>query len=392
MKAKSIKGTSVEEIKTAIQQSMADARLPDGQGFKPTLAFVFCSLKQDPDAICAILENEHIAIFGASSSGEFIDGYQGEGSVVILLLDIKPEHFTILFEEIGSRNVRDVARQMGEDALRIFKKPAFILTANGDVETDEPINGEMIVRGIEAAVGPDVSISGGTAGNDMQLTGTRIFMQGRSSNRGVMALVLDEEKIEMHGLAISGWQPVGTTKTVTKSEGGWIYSIDGKPALEIFLNYMGKPALEGNAENKNFYQLGSTYPLQIQKESGNPAMCAPAMFNKEEGSLLCEFNLPVGTKFRFSLPPDFDIIEEVLAQSAEVKSANHASADALLIFSCLGRLMNLGPLANEELEGLKNIWGVPMAGFYCYGEFGRTKNDRQDFHSTTISWAVLKEK
>src|SRR5688572_5654944 len=340
MKAIAIKGASTEEIKSALEQSMSD-------GFKPTLAFVFCSLQQDTDAICAIFERENISVFGTSTSGEFIDGYQGEGSAAILLVDMNPKHFAILFEEIGTRDVKEVARKIGEDALQIFKKPAFILTANGDVETDEPINGEMIVRGIEYAVGPHVSISGGTAGNDMKLSGTKIFMQGRSSNRGIMALVLDEDKVEMHGLAVSGWKPVGTIKTVTKSEGGWIYTIDDKPALEVFLNYMGKPKLEGGNEDKNFYNLGSTYPLQIQRESGNPAMCAPAMFNKEKGSLLCEYNLPVGTKFKFSLPPDFDIIEEVLAQSKEVKERHHANADALLIFSCLGRLMNLGQLAKE---------------------------------------------
>jgi len=39
MKAKSIKGKSPEEIQSAIQQSMAD-------GFKPTLAIVFLSIKQ----------------------------------------------------------------------------------------------------------------------------------------------------------------------------------------------------------------------------------------------------------------------------------------------------------------------------------------------------------
>ena len=56
MQAKSIKGISPEEIKTALQQSMAD-NLPPGQaGFKPTLAIVFLSVKQDRDAICKILE------------------------------------------------------------------------------------------------------------------------------------------------------------------------------------------------------------------------------------------------------------------------------------------------------------------------------------------------
>jgi hypothetical protein len=124
MKAKSFKGVSAEQIKNELHQCMVD-------GFKPTLAFVFCSSKQDHNAISAILENEQIAIFGSTTAGEFIDNYEGQGSAAILLLDINPEYFTILFEEIGERNVRDVARQLGEKALKIYNKPAFILAANG---------------------------------------------------------------------------------------------------------------------------------------------------------------------------------------------------------------------------------------------------------------------
>ena len=66
MKAKSIKGKSAEEIKSALADSMAD-------GFKPTLAIAFISLQQDRDAICALLDNEGIAIFGSSTKGEFSD-------------------------------------------------------------------------------------------------------------------------------------------------------------------------------------------------------------------------------------------------------------------------------------------------------------------------------
>ena len=49
MKAKSIKGKSPGEIEAALQESMAE-------GFKPTLAIVFLSIKQDRNAICKILE------------------------------------------------------------------------------------------------------------------------------------------------------------------------------------------------------------------------------------------------------------------------------------------------------------------------------------------------
>ena len=45
MKAKSIRGGSAEEIDSALQQSMAD-------GFRPTLAIVFISIKQDRKAVC----------------------------------------------------------------------------------------------------------------------------------------------------------------------------------------------------------------------------------------------------------------------------------------------------------------------------------------------------
>ncbi len=43
-----------------------------------------------------ILHNEGIDILGATSCGEFINGYQDEGSTVILLLNLHPESYTIL--------------------------------------------------------------------------------------------------------------------------------------------------------------------------------------------------------------------------------------------------------------------------------------------------------
>lgn len=51
MRAKSIKGKSSEEIQSALQQSMTD-------GFKPTLAIAFISVKQDRKAICKLLDEK----------------------------------------------------------------------------------------------------------------------------------------------------------------------------------------------------------------------------------------------------------------------------------------------------------------------------------------------
>jgi len=64
MKAKSIKGKTPTEIQSELMESVDD-------GFQPTLAIVFTSIKQDIQSICDILDKKDISIFGATSSGEF---------------------------------------------------------------------------------------------------------------------------------------------------------------------------------------------------------------------------------------------------------------------------------------------------------------------------------
>jgi hypothetical protein len=108
MKAKSIKGKSPEEIKTALAESLNDA-------FKPTLAIVFSSFKQDIDAVCKILDNEGIQIFGATSSGEFISSEIEEGSIAFMLLEINPSYFKLMFLEAGEHSAFEIAKQLGEE-------------------------------------------------------------------------------------------------------------------------------------------------------------------------------------------------------------------------------------------------------------------------------------
>src|SRR5687768_2172597 len=153
MKAKSIKGKSSDQIQSALKESMAD-------GFRPTLALLFISIKQDRKAICEILHKEGIEFLGATSSGEFIDGYQDEGSAVVLLLDLNPDSYTILFEAVNGRDLNEVAAQIAQDALHKFKRPALILCSTSLSVKGEMLNGEVLVRSIENVVGPQVNIFG----------------------------------------------------------------------------------------------------------------------------------------------------------------------------------------------------------------------------------------
>lgn len=385
MKTKSIIGTTPEEIKTALHKSLTE-------DFKPTLAIAFISIKQDRKAICDLLLKENIEVLGATSCGEFINGHQSEGGAAILLMDMHPGHFIILFEDVVGRSVQEASRELARKALEKFKKPAFILCTTGLSKQAEMLDGEMVVRSIEDIVGPQVNMFGGMAGDDWSFTGTYIFTNEKETDTGIAALVLDEDHIMVRGMAISGWKPLGISRIVTRSEGNTIFTIDDQPALDMYLKYLGETYDDGKGKYEFFEDVAVHYPFLVERESGTSMMVAPMSVDKSQKSLICEAAVKQGAKLRFTMPPDFDFVDEILEKANELKSSTQADAEALLIFSCAGRVNALGPLANHENEGLAEVWKTPMAGFYTYGEYGRAMNERQEFHSTTNSWVTLKEK
>jgi hypothetical protein len=129
MKAKSIKGHSPSEINTSLDQCTSD-------GFRPTLAFVFISIKQDIDAVCNMLDQKGINIFGATTGGEFIDGDIGAGTIAILLVDMNPAHFLLLLEDYSDNDPTELAKDMATKAKSQFKDPAFILSCSMDVKSE----------------------------------------------------------------------------------------------------------------------------------------------------------------------------------------------------------------------------------------------------------------
>lgn len=380
MKAVSILGNSTEEINATLQQSITGE-------FKPTLAIVFLSVKQDHEAVCTLLNNHGIQVFGASTSGEFICSTISEGGIAIMLLDIAPSYFKIMYMETGDSSTYEVSKELGAEAKRTFSQPAFII-ASGWLHTD----GEQIIKGIEDGFGGEPSVFGGMAGDDLLLSGPIVFTYGKSSVTGVVAIVIDENKIDVTGIATCGWKPIGITKTITKSAGNVVYTIDDQPAFDLVIKYLGLNIDEMGAITNTVVNLGAYYPLQLERENAPPVMRTTMLGNKEDRSLICAGTVPQGAKVRFSLPPDFDVIDTVIDDCLGLKDEDHIEADAVIMFSCISRYLSFGSLTSEEIERVKNVWNAPFIGFFCYGEFGRSKRGKHEFHNNTCCVLALKEK
>lgn len=379
MKAKSVKGMSPDQIKSTLAEIISE-------GFKPTLAIVFLSVEQDRDAVCKILDKEGIAIYGATTHGEFIDEEPGKGSIAVLLLDMKREFFSVYLEEYPEKNFRETTQSIAIKALQKFSKPSFLI-AGSHMETDA----EQLLLGFKDILGENVNVYGGMAGDDYNFKENFVFTNHKSSNQGVVAVALDEDKIRINGTAICGWKPMGTPKTVTKSEGNHVYTIDDTPVLEMTAKYSGIENLTKENE-KVPMEIATNFPLQLQRERGAPIMRPGLVIDWDDGSFICMGSVPQGSKVMFSLPPDFDAIEEVINGVEKLKTIEMPEADALIVYNCAARLYAFGPLINKELEGLKNIWKVPMIGFFCTAELARAREGDLEMHNLTTCCVVLKEK
>jgi len=382
MKAKPLKAQTAEEVSGALAECIAD-------GFTPTLAIAFLSISQDRMAICQCLSKAGIAVFGATSAGEFIDDEIGEGAVVLMLLDLDPVFFAIRLAETAGRSVYEVAKEIGETGKQMFANPAFLVTVSGF-----GTNGENVVNGIEDVMDAGAVVFGAIAGDDLTGSGSFVFTHDVDSRSAMLALIIDSDQIIVKGVATSGWKPIGTKRIITHSQENIVYTIDDVPALDVLVRYLNdRPTGQRMEGNTQLLDNNAYFPILLHRENAPPIVRAAVRTDPAERSVHFAGPVPKGASFRFAMPPDFNVIDEVIAQAeAEIKEKQLPEADALILFSCISRKIIFGPMVSEEVGGLKKIWNAPLVGFFSYGEIGRAAYGSYEFHNNTCCLVAMKER
>ncbi len=374
MKVRSLDADSVDTLKEAIANSMSD-------GFSPTLAIVFASVSHDLSAVAGVFGDTGMDVFGASSSGEIHVNTNAEcvfeQSVVALMFDLDRAHYRLHLLDAGDQSSLETGAAIGSWAKSTFADPGLLILASG-LRTD----GEQLVKGILEEVGATVPIFGGLAGDDVRFQETVVFGGAELHGHAVYALSLDMSRVAFDGVAVSGWQAVGAEKTITSSEGNVVHTIDGIPALDLYKDYLGV------ASDTDI--IIPEYPLQIVKE-GYSVLRAALLTDPLTRSLIYAGTVPQGAKVRFSAAPGVEISAEALAEMHKLRMRTEG-AEMLLLFSCKGRHMALGPMAEDEIKPMQDLWKVPMVGFFTYGEIGINATGQCDLHNENCVLVTLREK
>lgn len=79
---------------------------------------------------------------------------------------------------------------------------------------------------------------GGLAGDDLKIEDTFVFDNKSVDTDAIVGIIVDRDKIEVTGMAFSGWEAIGTVHTITKAKGNVVYQINNEPALDVFIKYL----------------------------------------------------------------------------------------------------------------------------------------------------------
>ncbi len=373
MKVITIQSNSVEELNTKVDSIV-------NSNFNHNLAIVFASVSHNLQKVSEIFDKHNIKIFGSGTGAEIMNDEVLEHSIVVMLFDIKEEYFTLYYQETQNNNTAQISENAAKYAKKKFENPAFIVLTSS-LATD----GVSVIEGISEVIKSRNQIFGGMA-SDIKMEKTTIFTNKKIIDEGVIFLILDNNKIEVKGIATSGWEAVGSEKIITKAKRNTIYTIDDKPALDMFLKYYG---LENSTEPIGL-SIGAKYPLQVNYENKTPVLRTPVSGNSEDGSITLTGRIEQGAKVKFTTQATFEIIDKTIAEIKEFKT-EVPETDAMIMFSCKGRKVAFGPMMEDEIEGIHEIWNAPLIGFFTYGEIGNAKNQKSDFHNETCSLVLLKE-
>ncbi|MEZ4884517.1 MAG: FIST N-terminal domain-containing protein [Chitinophagales bacterium] len=380
MQSKSIAVSSIEELKT----TLANIRSED---FQPTVAIAFSSPDFDFHNINAIFRDNNIELIGCTSAGEISNNTTLINSLSILFLEMDLAHFKVFEQAYENKKADRAAAALGEMAKNTFTNPGILVYSSGVT-----IDGESIVNNIKRIMKRDIPIYGGLAADNFRQIATHTYTSDSLRPFGIVALIIDTDAIEIKGLAFSGWNELGKWHTVTKADANVLFEIDGKPALDMFRRYFGNLEFQAKEGGEELFTIPGQYPLKITRPDGNVIMRSTLIYDFKNSALILAGAVREGDIFKFCPTPNFQVVDKTIEEYQKF-SKEVAQVDALIMTSCAGRQYSFGPMFDDEVEGIYNIWKKPMVGYMSYGEIG-SADERNicEFHNETCSLVTLKEK
>ncbi|MEO5571267.1 MAG: FIST N-terminal domain-containing protein [Bacteroidia bacterium] len=333
------------------------------------------------DSVKATYPNANILM--NSTSGEIIDRQVNDDSISLVAIGFEKTKIKTAMTQISAvRNSFDAGYFLAR-ALDPVDLISVLVISDG-----HKVNGSDLVLGLQEFLPKGTIITGGLAGDGDRFQRTLVGLNETPSEGVIVAIGFYGKNLTVTHGSVGGWDSFGPERLISKAKGNILYELDGQPALDIYISYLGKYADELPGS-------GLLFPLSIRKDKNSEAIVRTILSIDEDAkSLTFAGNMPDGFYAQL-MNANFDrLIEGASDAASHSMNGSLTKPDLAILISCVGRKLVLNQRIEEEVEVVKAIYGEKTAitGFYSYGEISPSFNFKKcELHNQTMTITTFSE-
>ena len=322
-------------------------------------------------------------LIGCTTGGEILGEEVYDGSLAVTALRFADTPLATATETIDQTDRSfAVGKRLGESLAAPDLKAVFVLSDGVGV------NGSELVRGLGAALGEGVILTGGLAGDGADFGTTLVGLDELPQPGRICAVGFRGDKVRIGTGSFGGWDAFGPTRIVSRSAGNVLFELDGEPALDLYKRYLGEEEIEGLPGS------ALLFPLRIRANAADEGDLVRTVVGIDEArkAMIFAGDVPQGYAAQL-MRGNFDHLISGAAEAAEQVAQATGPSLALLV-SCIGRKLLLGQRSAEEVEAVAEVLGTGCAvtGFYSYGEISpHNQTGLCELHNQTMTVTVIGE-
>jgi hypothetical protein len=352
-------------------------------GADPKLLVVFASPSHDLPVLLREIRARagDVPLIGCTTSGEIATAGPSDAGVVVSALGGDGFAVETAFARGASSDLRAAGARIAHCVPEREDLPHKVLLLLSDGLAGDQ---QEVVRGVYGVLGAAVPLVGGCAGDDLKMTRTfQLYDDEVLTDSVVAAGIASDAPL---GIGVRhGWRRVGEPMLVTASAGNRVYTLDDRPALDVYLEQLGVDEPDEH-DQEGLARMALTHPLGLSRPNGEDQVrfIGGGDFGERSLSLIAE--VPQGALAWIMEGDARSVLDATDAAGSDAIAAlDDRPPLGILAFDCIARRGVLGDDGIRiEIDHLATIAsGAPVAGFYTYGEIARTHGLR-GFHNQTL--------
>src|SRR5690349_3422733 len=289
---------------------------------------------------------------GICASGQ---EYLDEPALAIMCCNFNEDSFRVFS---GLKAPRDVARSV----LKWDGAAASFAVVHADPATSSLTS---LVRELASRTQSGFIVGGLTSSR------TRVLQYADGPTEGGVSGVAFSDQVAVATRLTQGCAPVGPEHTITDARHNILISLDGRPALDVFREDIGREL----ASNLSLVAGRIFAGLPVEgNDTGDYVVRNLVGLDSAHKLVAIGENVKPGRRIMFCRRDRGTASDDLDRMLTSIRSGLYREPKGAVYFSCLGRGASLFGDNSEELRIIRDRLGeVPLVGFFCNGEISHNR-------------------